>query len=120
MDPVGGNTVYTHTAKTPTGTPGIRHEKEEVITEEAYKDFHYYRADPHSRPIFKRRYTFCHAGQEFELDVFSGHLMGLCILELEGSRVGEPVELPFWLSPYREVTEDPAYTNDRLARRDKV
>jgi adenylate cyclase len=52
----------------------------------------------------------------WELDRYAGILRGLWLAEVELDRVTAPVPAPRpqWLS--REVTEDPRYTNARLAR----
>ena len=51
-----------------------------------------------------------------ELDIFSGDLEGLVILEVEFPSVGDAVafEPPAWFG--KEVTNDPAYHNSVISR----
>jgi adenylate cyclase len=52
----------------------------------------------------------------WELDCFEGRHAGLWLVEIELSRADQPLPkpLPPWIG--REVTDDPRYTNSRLAR----
>jgi CYTH domain-containing protein len=70
------------------------------------------------RRIEKRRYRVAYAGSTLEIDVFEGELAGLCVVECEApsEAAAAALTLPPWLEVEREVTNDPAYTNRRLAR----
>jgi len=52
----------------------------------------------------------------WELDCYEGRHAGLWLAEIELSRPDQPLPdpLPDWIGP--EVTDDPRYTNSRLAR----
>lgn len=56
-----------------------------------------------------------HAIDQIELDVYEGPLAGLIVAEVEFEDVAaaEAFAAPEWFGP--EVTEDPAYKNQRLA-----
>lgn len=107
---------YTMTVKHPV-EPGVADEIETVISAQDYHLKLATVADPQRQPIDKVRTVFTHVGRTFEFDQFLGRLTGMYILELEGSWVGEPVELPAWISVGREVTGDVAYSNRELALR---
>ena len=67
------------------------------------------------RPIEKTRYVVPFAGHALEIDVFPfWHDRAFCECELQSE--DEPLALPDWLRVYREVTDDPRYTNHALAR----
>jgi CYTH domain-containing protein len=74
------------------------------------------RADPSRTTVSKTRHVFEHAGRTFELDVFHGALEGLVVCEVELDSLEAAVELPPWLGPVRDVTDDRRYTNAALAR----
>lgn len=69
------------------------------------------------RVIEKTRHIVEWAGARWEVDVFEGDLSGLVMAEIELSSIDEEVALPEWVG--REVTDDPAYRNDQLARADQ-
>lgn len=53
----------------------------------------------------------------WEIDVYREKLAGLVLAEVELEHEDEPLPAsPPWLELVREVTEDPAFTNQRLAR----
>ena len=57
-----------------------------------------------------------HAAGRWEVDVFGGKLAGLVLAEVELEREDEPLPpAPPWLELVREVTDDAAFTNQRLA-----
>ncbi len=68
------------------------------------------------RRVEKRRYPVRQNGREWEIDVFTDR--DLVLAEIELPSTDADVELPAWLAPLvvREVTEDPEYTNFKLAR----
>ena len=71
---------------------------------------------PHTegRRVAKRRYT---TRDGFEIDVYSGPLEGLVVLECEfdSKREAKRFELPKKYADAREVTNEPAYRNRNLA-----
>ncbi len=66
--------------------------------------------------IHKRRHRVHVGEQVWEIDVFHGR--ELVLAEIELADADERVEPPSWLAPHvvREVTDDPSYTNLKLAR----
>lgn len=67
------------------------------------------------RTIEKTRYLVPFEGHTLEIDVFPfWHDRAFCECELQSE--DEPLTLPDWLHVYREVTDDPRYTNRALAR----
>jgi adenylate cyclase len=75
--------------------------------------------DPARRTIRKRRFKVpIEGGLVCEVDVFGGALEGLILAEVELPEEGAAFRLPPWLAIAREVTDDPAYANSALARRD--
>ncbi|MER0237242.1 CYTH domain-containing protein [Fulvimarina sp. MAC8] len=65
------------------------------------------------RTIEKTRYRVPLGELTVEVDVFSGALDGFVLAEIEIPTVDHEVALPAYLG--REVTDDPAYTNARMA-----
>jgi CYTH domain-containing protein len=74
-------------------------------------------ADPASRPIRKVRFVVPHGEQHLEIDVFE-QPPGLVLVEVELQTEHEPVALPDWLGPHRDVSTDRRYMNANLARLD--
>jgi adenylate cyclase len=69
------------------------------------------------RRIEKRRYDVpASEGLTIEVDVYAGELEGLVIAEVEfpDDRAADAFEPPAWFG--REVTEDPGFKNQNLAR----
>ena len=67
------------------------------------------------RTIEKTRYLVPFEGHTLEIDVFPfWRDRAFCECELQSE--DEPLPLPDWLHVYREVTDDPRYTNRALAR----
>jgi CYTH domain-containing protein len=69
------------------------------------------------RRIEKRRYELpAPGGATIELDVYAGALGGLVVAEVEfgSDEEADAFEPPAWLGP--EVTDDPRFKNQRLAR----
>lgn len=66
--------------------------------------------------VRKRRHVVAAGDRCWELDEFLDR--DLVLAEIELASADEPVELPAWLAPYvvREVTDEDAYVNRRLAR----
>lgn len=68
-----------------------------------------------TRPqIEKTRYELEHAGRLWQVDEFHAENQGLVMAEVEIENEDEEVELPPWVGT--EVSDDPRYTNARLAR----
>ena len=65
--------------------------------------------------VEKTRYRVPHAGHVWEVDVFHGDNQGLVLAEIELAREGEAFERPPWVG--EDVSEDPRYLNQNLARR---
>lgn len=74
-------------------------------------------AEPSRQPVRKTRWVFPYAGHQLELDVFEVPA-GVVLLEIELDSEDEPVELPPDLPVVREVTDDRAFLNWNLARRE--
>ena len=64
--------------------------------------------------VDKTRYRVHHEDHLWEVDVFHGDNAGLVIAEVELRREDEDFARPVWLGA--EVSEDPRYLNQRLAR----
>ncbi len=96
----------------------VREEDEREIDEAEYLRL-LAQADPARRPIRKTRLVAPHGGQELEIDVFD-EPAGLVLVEVELRSEDEAVEVPGWLGEARDVSDDPAYANASLARRDAV
>jgi CYTH domain-containing protein len=68
----------------------------------------------HNR-IYKIRYEIPYRGLKIELDIYSGKLRGLKVVEIElKSRRGMPSELPPWIG--KEVTGRREFSNAHLAK----
>lgn len=67
-----------------------------------------------SRLVTKTRYCIPVGHHVWEVDVFSGHLQGLVIAEIELSSEMEEFDRPAWLG--LEVTGNKAFTNKNLAQ----
>lgn len=106
--------VFTHTIKEPKG-PGVSIERERIITKHEYESM-LIRRDTTRQPIHKTRYCFVHEGHHCELDVFSGHLLGMVMLEIETAEDARDVLLPQYLGVSLEVTDDRDYSNYELAK----
>jgi adenylate cyclase len=65
--------------------------------------------------VEKFRHEVEHEGKTWEVDVFDGLNAPLVVAELELSSDNETFASPPWLG--EEVSENPAYSNSRLARR---
>lgn len=64
--------------------------------------------------LTKTRYLVPYEGHTWEVDLFAGHLKGLCLAEIELSSPDETFALPPWVG--KEVTGDPRYYNSVLAQ----
>jgi CYTH domain-containing protein len=63
--------------------------------------------------VEKTRYIVTHAGQAWELDVFSGMNAGLVVAEIELESEQQEIDVPDWLG--REVSGDTRYYNASLS-----
>lgn len=63
--------------------------------------------------VAKRRYRIPAGDLIVELDLFEGAHAGLAIAEIELPRIDHPIPSLAWLG--REITDDPRYSNQRLA-----
>lgn len=88
-------------------------EEERELSREEYETL-LERRDPSLNVIEKQRQVFEWKGQVFELDLFP-FWKKQAVLEIELASEDTPVELPPFLTLIREVTEEPAYKNRRLA-----
>lgn len=96
-------------------SPLVRVEREAEIDEATYREL-CLRADPRRAVVEKVRHAFTFAGLRFELD----HLRApveCWLLEVELDELRQPVALPSFVGPVREVTDERGYTNAALARR---
>lgn len=68
--------------------------------------------------IEKQRHTVNDAGHTLEIDVYTGRLGGLVIMEVEFPTVDAAIAFvaPSWVGTAREVTGDKRYKNKLLAR----
>ena len=65
--------------------------------------------------IEKYRHIRQHAGLKWEIDEFIGDNLGLIVAEVELEAADQVIEFPDWIGP--EVSEDPRYLNENLAKR---
>lgn len=109
----GDETRYFYTEKTRV-TAVTRIEREHEITAAEFEALLSER-DGALRTIEKTRYLVPFEGHTLEIDVFPfWRDRAFCECELQSE--DEPLALPDWLRVYREVTDDPRYTNRALAR----
>ena len=109
----GDETRYYYTEKTRV-TAVTRIECEHEITAAEFEALLSER-DEALRTIEKTRYLVPFEGHTLEIDVFPfWRDRAFCECELQSE--DEPLPLPDWLHVYREVTDDPRYTNRALAR----
>lgn len=110
-----GATTYFETTKRASGGQLLeRVEEEKQIPPERYQEL-LAEADPARRPIEKRRYCFLFQNQYFELDDLTSVRPGLFVLEIELTDKQQTVVLPDFITVIEEVTNNPAYTNNKLA-----
>jgi adenylate cyclase len=94
---------------------GVREERERPIDEATATQL-LSEADPERGTVRKTRWEIPHGRHVLELDVFEAP-SGLVLLEVELDDPDEPVDMPGWLGPLTDVTDDRAYLNIELARR---
>lgn len=110
-----GHRTYFYTEKRATALAAERHETERLISEREYQSL-LTQADPEKKEIRKTRYCLALEGRHWELDLFHSPA-SLVLAEVEYDQEGEQILLPARLKELviREVTEEPAYSNARLA-----
>lgn len=108
----GGTVVCTHTIKEGQGI--ARLEMERSITPAEFEE-----GWPRTvgRRLRKTRHRVESNGRVWEIDDYPD--LGMVLAEVELPSVDAPLRIPAWLAPHveREVTDDPRYTNYRLALR---
>lgn len=110
-----GHATYYLTRKTSLGA-GIRQETEQRISASEYLALMAQR-DPARQPVRKDRWCFLWRGQYLELDIIHEPASRACVLlEIELTEQNDRVEIPPFLEVERDVTEEPAYANQELAR----
>jgi adenylate cyclase len=110
----GGETRFVYTEKRLL-RPGVREERERAI-DEATAARLLSEADPERGTVRKTRWEIPHGRHVLELDVFEAP-PGLVLLEVELDHPDEPVDMPGWLGPLTDVSDDATYFNVELARR---
>jgi len=110
----GGSTSYYYTVKQYL-SPGVRGEKESMVTRREYESLRTLR-DPAASTIKKRRVCFFWKEQFFEVDIFEGKHGGLALMEAERTDRTPQLELPPFIEVIRNVTDDKRYSNAELAR----
>jgi len=107
---------FSYTYKNPV-SPGVNEEVEFVLNEKEYKD-RLRDSDYSKRVIKKDRYEIPFSKKKFELDIFQGDLLGLAIMEVELESLEEEIHLPPHFEIIKEITDNPEYSNYRLASMD--
>lgn len=110
----GAHTRYVWTEKR-FRSAGVNVEHERELGADEYEAL-LARADPACATVSKTRHVFEHAGRTLELDVFHGALEGLVVCEVELDSLAAEIELPAWLGPVRDVTDDRRFGNASLAQ----
>ncbi len=95
-----------------TGSKSVEHES--MISKEKYETL-LKSADPDKNTIVKDRYCFLYDGQYFELDVFP-FWQDKAFVELELTGEDDPFQLPPEIMVIKDVSDDPRYKNNYLAR----
>ncbi len=108
-----GSYIYIKTTKT-TVANGKRIETEERITQDEYLDL-LMEADTSLRQIRKNRYCLTENNQYFEIDVYP-FWKRQALVEVQLPESAPQAQFPPYLHVIREVTDDDAYKNYRLAR----
>ncbi|MBM3260975.1 hypothetical protein FJY93_01010 [Candidatus Kaiserbacteria bacterium] len=113
----GANFLYFRTDKKYLG-PGKNEEIERVISAREYATLFATQRDPSKKLIRKTRVCFPYEGQYLEYDMIP--IRGgktLYMLEVELTEENTQVKIPDWIKVIKEVTDDPEYTNVRIAER---
>lgn len=108
-----GSTAYFETLKIRI-TGSKAEEYENIITQDEYNKL-LKSADPDKNTIVKQRYCFLYDAQYFELDVFP-FWKDKAFLELELTGEDDRINLPPEIKIIKDVSDDPKYKNNYLAR----
>ncbi len=108
-----GSYTYTHTIKKPLRS-GQRVEVERPISGREFVGL-LAQCDPSKKTVKKLRTCFLWEGQYFELDRLIEPQPGLVLLEAESDDETTSVKLPSFLEIDRDVTDEPAFSNYRIA-----
>jgi CYTH domain-containing protein len=98
---------------------GVNEEKEKEISVDQFESLLKHK-HPDLITIDKTRYVFNYNDQIFELDIFTGPLKGLVILEIELKNKDDVVEMPPFLEVIEEVTGDKRFSNFSLAKKQLI
>lgn len=111
-----GHDSYYHTFKKRLPN-GENVELEEALNEREYIGYFDHLSHEHA-PIYKKRYCFLWKNQYFELDVFynNGKVFQI-MLEIELTKMQDTVILPPFLPIIKDVTNDPEFRNENIAKR---
>lgn len=112
MRGIPGDCTFFYTEKK-TVRPGVRVEVERKITEKEYLNY-LFESDCQKRQIKKTRYCFIYNNLYYELDVYP-FWDDKAILEVELSSEASTFDIPAFIKPIKDVTDDPAYSNYHLA-----
>ncbi len=107
-----GDYAFFYTEKKPVSS-GVRVEIERKLTEKEYLNY-LIETDCQKRQIRKTRYCFLHNNIYYELDVYP-FWDDKAILEVELSSEASTFDIPEFITPIKDVTDDPAYSNYQLA-----
>ena len=110
-----GSYVYFQTIKK-TVSSNKQIETERRITAQQYVDLRQI-ADPNRNPISKMRKCFVWKNRYFELDTYIEPKLGMQILELEGIKEGDEVEMPPFIKIVEDITGNEKYYNYQLSLR---
>lgn len=105
---------YYYTIKRPVSR-GVRQEEERMISEQEYHTLRTLR-DQHTKTIVKNRICFFWKEQFFEIDSFEKTNSGLTVMEVERSDNFSTIDLPPFITVFRNVTDDKQFSNRELAR----
>ena len=108
-----GSAIYYKTLKRRAGK-FKRIEIEERLTKGEYQSM-LQEAETGAQPMRKTRYCLTYEGQYFEIDLYP-FWKDQAIVEIEMSSETEEVRMPEGLHVIREVTGDPVYKNEALAK----
>lgn len=107
---------YFHTVKTHIGKGTCEEIENEIDVNHYYELIR--RRDPKSTCISKQRNIYHYNGHKFEVDRFNWPKRFLMV-EVELSDINEEIDFPEWMIIDREVTDDPAYSNHNIAKREQ-
>lgn len=109
-----GYSTYYYTSKVDQVDLQGRIEKDSKISLLEYTDL-LKTADPKKKAIVKKRYSFLHNNQYFEVDVFEGNRKGLILCQRKKTKQNDASKLPYFISVQEDVSNNPRYRNSCLA-----